>query len=457
MNEVRVVQKENNDTQFKIMTEGSVNRIILSLGIPATISMLVTNLYNIADTYFVSQIGLSASGAVGIVFGFMSVLQAIGFMFGQGAGSNIARSLGEKDEEAAGEYATISFAIAFILSIVIGGICLAFLNPFLRLLGSTETILPYAATYVKFIIAAAPFTVCGFVMNNILRFEGKANFAMIGLVSGALLNMIGDPILIFYFGLGIYGAGLSTAFSQIVSFFILLSFFVRGKTSVKLKLAHIKFDPDKFKEIVTIGFPSMSRQGLQSISTMLLNNYAAVYGDAAVAAMSIVSRIVFLVFAVGLGVGQGYQPVSGFNYGAKKYSRVRKAFRFTWILSEGILGTCAIACFFAAPYAVGIFRKDPEVLDIGILALRLQCVSMLFQPLGVVSNMTFQSTGKAFLAFVSSLFRNGLFFIPTIIIGTHFLGILGIQSAQAISDILTFITTVPLIIHYFKTLPADGK
>ncbi len=450
------MEKEKNNTQFEKMTEASVSRTILSLGIPTTISMLVTNLYNIADTYFVSQIGLSASGAVGIVFGFMSVLQAIGFMFGQGAGSNISRSLGAKDEKSAGEYATISFVLSFVLSIVIGIICLIFLNPFLRLLGSTETILPYAATYVKFIIIASPFTVCGFVMNNILRFEGKANYAMIGLVSGALLNMIGDPILIFGFDMGIYGAGLSTAFSQIVSFFVLLSFFVRGKTLSKLTITNFKPDFKKFKQIVTIGFPSLSRQGLQSISTMLLNNYAAFYGDAAVAAMSIVSRIVFLVFAVGLGVGQGYQPVCGFNYGAKKYSRVKEAFRFTLVLSEGILGFFAVLCFIAAPYAVGMFRKDPEVLDIGILALRLQCVSMFFQPLGVVSNMTFQSTGKALLAVVSSLFRNGLFFIPTIIIGAKCFGILGIQSAQSVSDVLTFATTLPLIIHYFKALPADG-
>ncbi len=449
------MQKEKNDTQFKQMTEVPVSRTILSLGIPTTISMLVTNIYNIADTYFVSQIGLSASGAVGIVFGFMAVLQAIGFMFGQGAGSNISRSLGAKDEKSAGEYATISFVSAFILSIVIGIICMIFLNPFLRLLGSTETILPYAAIYAKFIIIASPFSVCGFVMNNILRFEGKANYAMIGLVSGALLNLIGDPILIFYFDLGIYGAGLSTAFSQIISFFVLLSFFIRGKTSSKLTIANFKLDFNKFKQLITIGFPSMSRQGLQSISTMLLNNYSAVYGDAAVAAMSIVSRIVFLVFAVGLGVGQGYQPVCGFNYGAKKYSRVKEAFRFTLVLSEGILGFFAIICFIAAPYAVAMFRKDPEVLDIGILALRLQCISMFFQPLGVVSNMTFQSTGKALLAIVSSLFRNGLFFIPTIIIGANCFGILGIQSAQTISDILTFITTLPLIIHYFKGLPAD--
>lgn len=213
------MREGNNDTQYIKMTEGLVSRMILSLGIPSTISMLVTNLYNIADTYFVSQIGLSASGAVGIVFGFMSILQAIGFTFGQGAGSNISRSLGKKDIKAAGEYATISFVSAFLLSIVIGVICLLFLNPFLRLLGSTDTILPYASIYVKFIIIASPFTVCSFVMNNILRFEGKANYAMIGLASGALLNMIGDPILIFYFNLGIYGAGLSTAFSQIVSFF----------------------------------------------------------------------------------------------------------------------------------------------------------------------------------------------------------------------------------------------
>ncbi len=442
--------------QYRKMTEEPIGRLIITLGIPTTISMLVTNLYNIADTYFVSQIGISASGAVGVVFGFMSVLQAIGFMFGQGAGSNISRSLGARDEKSAGEYATIAFVSAFAVSIIIGIVCFIFLKPFLRLLGSTETILPYAAVYVGFIILASPFTVCGFVMNNILRFEGKANLAMVGLVSGALLNMIGDPILIFYFDLGIAGAGLSTAFSQIISFFILLSFFVRGKTLSKINIKHFKPDFTRLRQIITIGFPSMSRQGLQSISTMLLNNYAGFYGDAAVAAMSIVSRIIFLIFAVGLGIGQGYQPVCGFNYGAGKYSRVKKAFKFTLGISSVLLGTFAVVCIIAAPYAIGCFRKEPEVLEIGVLALRLQCLGMFFQPLGVMSNMTFQSSGRAVLAIITSVFRSGLFFIPTIIIGARYFGLLGIQSAQLVSDILTFTVTLPMIIHFFKTLPKDA-
>ncbi|MCD7778727.1 MAG: MATE family efflux transporter, partial [Clostridiales bacterium] len=336
------MERREGSAQFERMTKEPVGRLVFTLGIPTTISMLVTNIYNIADTYFVSRIGISASGAVGIVFSFMSVLQAIGFMFGQGAGSNISRHLGAKDEKSAGEYSTIAFVSAFVVSVVIGILCLIFFKPFLRLLGSTETILPYAATYVSYIIIASPFTVCGFVMNNILRFEGKANFAMIGLVSGALLNIIGDPILIFYFDLGIAGAGISTAVSQIISFLILISFFLRGKTSSKLKIANFRLDFSKLKDIITIGFPSMARQGLQSISTMLLNNYAAFYGDSAVAAMNIVSRVTFLIFAVGLGIGQGYQPVCGFNYGAGKYSRVKKAFKFTLCLGETLLVAFAL-------------------------------------------------------------------------------------------------------------------
>ncbi|MCD7905196.1 MAG: MATE family efflux transporter [Clostridiales bacterium] len=448
---------KSNSAQLEKMTTTPVGRLVVTLGIPTTISMLVTNIYNIADTYFVSRIGISASGAVGIVFGFMSVLQAIGFMFGQGAGSNISRHLGAGDEKSASQYATLSFVSAFVLSVVIGIICLIFLKPFLRLLGSTETILPYAATYVTFIIIASPFTVCGFVMNNILRFEGKANLAMIGLVFGALLNIIGDPILIFGFGLGIAGAGISTAVSQIISFFILLSFFVRGKTSSKLKISHFKPDFSKLRDIITIGFPSMARQGLQSISTMFLNNYAALYGDAAVAAMSIVSRITFLIFAVGLGIGQGYQPVCGFNYGAGKYSRVKEAFRFTLILSQILLGALAVICIFIAPYAVGWFRKDPEVLEIGVLALRLQCAGLFFQPLGVMANMTFQGSGKALAAVFSSMLRSGLFFIPTIVIGAGLFGILGVQSAQPVSDILTFVTMLPMTVYYMKKLPEDKE
>ncbi|MCC8014204.1 MAG: MATE family efflux transporter [Eubacterium sp.] len=450
-------ENANANAHYKRMTEAPIPGLIISLGIPTTISMLVTNIYNLADTYFVSQIGLSASGAVGIVFGFMAVLQAIGFLFGQGAGSNIAGCLGAKDHKSASIYATTSFVLAFVLSVIIGIFCYIFIEPFLRLLGSTETILPYAKTYVIYIIISGPFTVCGFVMNNILRFEGRANMAMAGLVSGALLNIIGDPILIFKFNLGIAGAGLSTCLSQIISFFLLLYFFVSGKTMCKLSPKNFKPKFNTVWRILTIGFPSLARQGLQSVSTMLLNNCAAFYGDASVAAMSIVSRLTFFVFAVGLGIGQGFQPVCGFNYGAKIYSRVKEAFKFTLFLGEAFLGAVAVVGFIIAPYAIGWFRKDPEVLEIGVLAFRLQCIGLFFQPLAVMCNMTFQSCQKPVLATVSSLMKSGLFFIPVLLIGTKLFGITGIQASQPIADLLTFIAVLPMIIHFFATMPKDSK
>lgn len=450
------MKKDPKSEQYVKMTQAPIWSLVVSLGIPTTISMLVTNIYNLADTYFVSRIGLSASGAVGVVFGFMAVLQAIGFLFGQGAGSNIARSLGARDHKSAGEYATVSFVLAFVLSVIIGVLCFVCIEPFLRLLGSTETILPYAKTYVTFILLAAPFTVCEFVMNNILRFEGKANLAMVGLVSGAVLNMVGDPILIFVFDMGIAGAGLSTCISQIISFFILLSFFLTGKTESKLSVRHLKFRFKKVCDILTIGFPSLARQGLQSVSTMLLNNCAAVYGDAAVAAMSIVTRLSFFVFAVGLGIGQGFQPVCGYNFGAKIYSRVKKAFKFTLCLSEALLGAFAVVGIVIAPYAIGWFRKDPEVMEIGVLAFRLQCIGLFFQPLGVMCNMTFQSCGRPISATFSSLMKSGLFFIPVLLIGAHFFGIRGLQAAQPVADVMTFLAVLPIIIHFFATLPKDS-
>ena len=446
-----------NDAKFKTMTESPIPGLVIKLGIPTTISMLVTNIYNLADTYFVSQLGTSASGAVGIVFGYMIVLQAIGFLFGSGAGSLISRCLGNRDEESASKYATMALALTIGVSAIVGAFSSFFLDPFIMFLGSTPTILPYARIYILCIIFSSPFMVSTFVLNNILRYEGRANLAMIGLVSGALLNMIGDPILIFYFKMGVLGAGISTALSQVVSFGILISFFIFRKTQSRISIKNLSFEPQRAFDIVAIGFPALARQGLQSISTMLLNNCAAVYGDAAVAGMSIVSRVSFMVFAVGLGIGQGYQPICGFNYGARLYSRVKQALRFTLGLGEILLGVFAVIIFMIAPQLIVLFRDDPAVIAVGVTALRLQCVGLLFQPLGVMANMTFQSAGRAVAATVSSIFKSGVFFIPILIAGAKLFGLIGIQAAQPISDMITFFATLPMLIYFLRRLPADGE
>ena len=449
-------EKVKYTTQYDKMTKQPVGSLVITLGIPTTISMLVTNIYNMVDTMFVGKLGTSASGAVGIVFGFMSILQAFGFLFGQGAGSIISRRLGNKDEDSASVVASTAFFSSMFMGLLIGILGTVFNTKMVYLLGSTDTILPYAKTYSLFIMAAAPFMTSTFTMNNILRFEGKASLSMVGLMTGAILNMVGDPILMFGLDMGIAGAGLSTAISQFVSFCVLLSMFLSGKTQSKLSVRKITREFNVLFDIVATGFPSLVRQGLQAVSTMILNQQARIYGDAAVAAMSIVSRISFFIFAVGLGIGQGFQPVCGFNYGARKFSRVKEAFSFTLVAGEVLLGMFAVAGLLFSNQAIAVFRDDAEVIAFGTPALRYQCMALFLNPLIVLSNMTLQSTGQRAWATFLSMMRSGLYLIPMIYILTYTMGARGIQLAQPLSDVLSFATALPVIVNFIRKLPEDG-
>lgn len=444
--------QERQNAQYRKMTETPIPKLIIMLSIPTTISMLVTNIYNMADTYFVGKLGTSASGAVGIVFGLMAIIQAFGFMFGHGAGSIISRRLGAKDVESASRFASTSFLCALVSG---GGITMLgflFLGPLVRLLGSTDTILPYAKTYAGFILAAAPFMASSCVLNNILRYEGKAALAMIGLTTGSILNIFGDWLLMERVGLGVEGAGISTAVSQTISFFILLFMFLSGKTQSRLSVKWITKDFSDVTLICKTGLPSMMRQGLSSISTMVLNGQAGIYGDAAVAAMSIVNRICFFVFSVGLGIGQGFQPVAAFNYGAKKYGRVRKGFYFTWGAGEALLGGIAVVGMFFTAELVAFFRDDPEVIAIGSVALTAQLISLFFQPLSVSSNMMFQSVGENRTATFLSMLRSGVCFIPVILVLSRTLGLFGIEISQTVADVLAFFISVPFAARFLKQL-----
>lgn len=450
------MNKHNNEQseQYKKMTETPIPKLILTLGLPTTISMLVTNIYNMADTYFVSQLGTSASGAVGIVFGLMAIIQAFGFMLGQGAGSILSRSLGAQDEEKASRTASKAFFASISIGVIIGILGLIFLDPLMRLLGSTDTILPYARTYAMYILLATPFMTASFTMNNIIRYEGHASYAMVGLMIGGILNIFGDWFLMEICNLGIMGAGISTAVSQFISFCILLYMFLSGKTQCRISLRMCRECMDK-KELMTItktGFPSLVRQGLSSISTMLLNGQAAVYGDAAVAAMSIVSRICFFVFAIGLGIGQGFQPVSAYNYGAKKYDRVKKGFYFTVGVGEVLLGILIIPSIIFSGHLIGLFRNDPEVIEIGTFALRAQLITLLFHPLSTCANMLFQSIGRNKEATLLSSLKNGVAFIPALLILSGLFGLIGVQISQAVADTITCVVSIPFVVRFIKEL-----
>ena len=438
--------------QFRKMTETPIPKLILSLAAPTILSMLITSIYNLADTFFVGQISTSASGAVGVVSSLMAIIQALGFMLGHGAGSIISRSLGSQNTKAATRFASTSFFTALTFGLILAAVGLTTLPHFMMLLGSTETILPHACAYARPILIAAPLMMSSLVMNNILRYEGKASSAMIGLVTGGVLNMVLDPVFIFGFGLGTAGAGIATALSQSISFCILLSMFLRGKTVSQFQLSAVTRSPAEFGTILMTGLPSFGRQGLNSIGGMLLNIAARSYGDAAVAGMSIVSRIFMFIISVAIGTGQGFQPVAGFNYGARKYRRVEKACVFTMCASFCFLSVIIAACWFNAEALIKLFRDDPEVTAIALPTFRYQCFACFLQPVIVAGNMLFQSIGKSGRATFLACCRQGVFFIPLILTLPRMFGLLGIEICQPIADVLTFVVTVPFLFPFLHQL-----
>lgn len=444
--------------QYEKMTQTPIGKLIATLSVPTIISMLVTSVYNMADTFFVSKLGTSASGAVGIVFSVMAIIQAVGFTFGMGSGSWISRLLGAKEEEKATEVAATGFYSAIFLGILMSILGEWKIDELMRILGASETILPFARDYARYILLAAPIMASSFVLNNILRSEGHAKFAMIGITTGGILNIVLDPIFIFTFQMGIRGAALATALSQLISFLILLSYFVMHKTTTKLGMHRLSKNAGTYFHVVKNGMPSFSRQGLASIASILLNKQAAIYGDAAVAAMAIVSKIFMMIFSVMIGFGQGYQPVVGFNYGAGIIERVKKAIKFTLKVGVIGMGTAAVGLFVLAPNLMGLFiSDDPAVLEIGTMALRAQAVSMPLIPIGTVANMTFQSVGKSWRATIMSAMRQGIFFIPLIFVLPGVFQLWGVVTTQAVSDVLTAFACTPFLISFYKNLGNEIK
>ena len=438
--------------QFRRMTETPIPQLILSLAAPTILSMLITSIYNLADTFFVGQISTSASGAVGVVSSLMAIIQALGFMLGHGAGTIISRSLGSRDTTAATRFASTSFFTALVFGVVLAVAGLGTLPHFMMLLGSTETILPHACAYARPILIAAPLMISSLVMNNILRYEGKASFAMIGLVTGGVLNIALDPLFMFVFGLGTAGAGIATALSQSISFCILLSMFLRGKTVSQFRLSAVTREARDFGRILLGGAPSFGRQGLNSIGGMLLNLAARSYGDAAVAGMSIVSRIFMFIISVAIGVGQGLQPVASFNYGARRYRRVRQAAIFTIEAAFCMLVVLVGLCWVNGDVLIRLFRDDPAVTAVALPAFHYQCLAMLLHPIIVVANMTFQSVGASGRATFLACCRQGVFFIPLILILPRTHGLFGVEICQPIADVLTFLVSLPFLIAFLQQL-----
>ncbi|MBR1576579.1 MAG: MATE family efflux transporter [Bacteroidales bacterium] len=439
------------------MTTAPVGLLVTSLAVPSMISMLVSGIYNLADTFFIGRINTQSVAALGIVFSYMALIQAIAFFFGQGSGNFISRALGSRHTEMAERMAAVGFFSSFLTGTLtaLAGFCL--MEPLLRFFGSTGTILPYAKDYFRFILLGTPFIMCCFTMNNQMRQQGNALLSMIGIASGAVLNVALDPLLIFGFGLGIRGAGLATALSQAVSFTIMLALCGK-KGGIKIRFRNFRPSWETYREINAGGLPSLARQGLMSVAAICLNQVAASYGDESVAAFSVVSRIAMLAGAAMIGYGQGFQPVCGFNYGAGRYDRVRAAFRHSLTVSTLYCLLLAVLGFIFAPGIVRVFRSDDaEVVRIGTEILRYQCLSFPLTAMVVMSNMYLQNIRRTVPAVLMATARQGLFFIPALFLGRALWGFFGIEIAQTVSDACAFLLSLPLTIPALHRMGGQGR
>ncbi len=436
------------------MTETPVAKLIIRMGIPTTISMLITNIYNMADTYFVGNVGESAQAATGVIFTLQAIIQGIGFLLGHGSGSFLSKSLADKDVHQASTYVSTAFYTAAAVGITVMAVGLALLKPMVMFLGSTPTIAPHAMDYGMWILIACPFILCSLILNIGLRYEGQAFYSMFGLTAGGILNIFGDYILVGKLNMGVYGAGLATAVSQMVSFGILLFMFLRTAQS-SLKPKFVSRNPRIYLNIFRVGLPSLIRQGMNAVTSGILNNLTKAFGDAAIAAMSVVSKYAQFLMCVGLGMGQGYQPFAAFNYQARKYDRVKKGLIFLICFALVFIGgICTVSMIFAEPIMM-IFQKNPDVVEVGIVALRAYAFGMIFMSFSVPVNMLYQSIQKPTISSLLSLMRAGAITIPMLLILVPIIGITGVQIAQPTADVISGLVSIPFIIHFLRKNPEE--
>lgn len=445
--------KTQHRDNYEFLTQAPVSRVILTMAVPTIVSMLVTCLYTIVDTYFVGQLNTQSTAAVGIVFSLMCLIQAIGSFFGHGSGSYMSRELGARRTDNAASMAATGFVYAIITGVAIAAVGLISLQTLSLWLGSTATVLPYTEQYMAIILIGTPFQIASFTLNSQLRMQGNTRHAMWGIVSGAVLNVLLDPLLIFGCSLGLRGAALATVIGQGVSFLILyIMCNRRGATCVGIHLTKFSLRWHYVREIIYGGSPSLSRQGLASISVVLLNLAAASYGDAAVAAMSIVSRVTMFVMSVIVGFGQGFQPFCGYCYGAGLYARLRQGYWFTVKTGFVFLAIFAAVVYCFAEQTVALFRDDAIVIAVGSTALRWHLVAYPLNAYIMTSNMMLQTTRRPLRANLLASARRGLVFIPFILLLPHLFGLMGVAMCQAVCDVVTFLLAIPIMRLTFKEL-----
>lgn len=441
-----------NGDRYTYMTQTPVKELIRKLAVPTIISMLVTGIYNTADTFFVGRISTQATAAVGLVFSVMAIIQALGFFCGHGSGNYLARMLGAEKKDEANEMAATGFALSLLLGVTVAVLGIVLQDRIAGAIGATASTMEDTKSYMRIILIGAPFMMGQFVINNQLRFQGSAVFAMIGLMCGAVMNLVLDPLLILGLHMGVRGAAIATVCGQVTSFIVLCIGSRRGE-NIRLHIRNVHINLHYIKEIINGGIPSLFRQGLAAVATLLLNKAAGqMGGDAAIAGMSVVTRILMLVVCGVIGFGQGYQPVCSFNYGAGLKDRVKEGYYFCVRCETVFLLAAGALCFAFAPHLVGVFRDDPEVIAVGTSALRYQVAVIPLMGVITTTNMMLQSIGKGVKASITASARNGIFFIPLILILPNVLGLTGVEITQTCADVLTLFLTVPLAYSELRSM-----
>lgn len=436
--------------RYKKMMETPIPKLVASMALPTTVSTMISVIYNTADTYFVSKINPSASAAVGVVYSIMAILQAVGFGMGMGCGSLISRHLGKKMDKEASVFASSGLAVAMLAGLLVGVAGLSVLRPLLRLIGASETMMPYAEPYARVILMAAPISCSGFVLTNVTRAEGNTKLSMWASMLGGLLNMALDPLLIFGLDLGAGGAAIATAMSQCFSWIILFWNFGTGRTILKLRVSNVSRQWSVYKQIVFTGSPTVFRQGLGSLSATALNVSAVAYGDATVAAITIANKVYTLVRQMTLGIGQGFQPVAGYNFGAGHRKRAFAAFKFATLLGTVICSVAAVFTFAFAKEIMWWFSDSPEVARIGIQTLRIASVAMPLLGFSTFINQLYQCLGFSRIASLLASCRQGIFFMPIILVLPRFIDALGVQATQPLADLMTFLISIPFAVRFYR-------
>lgn len=443
----------NKIEKTKMMGEGEISKVLTKMSVPGIIAMLINAIYNIVDSMFIGMLGnTEAMGATSVIFPLFMLIAALGQMFGVGAGSYIARLLGAGNKNQAEKVVSTTFYTAIIMSILFTVSVLTLINPTLRILGATDTIMPYALTYGKILVTGAIFTIINMTLNNTIRAEGNAKYSMIAISLGAILNVILDPLFMFGFNMGIKGAAIATVISTSISSIYLLRYYFSGKSFIKI--TREKFTPkiSLYSEIMKVGGATFARQALASLSLGILNSKAAFYGDSTVAAMGISTRVTSAVLYIVIGYNQGFMPIAAYNYGAEKYDRLKSAIRISLIRLTVFCTFATFIFMFFTEDILRLFSSDPEVIERGKAILR--AMSILIPTLGFqqIYAVLYQALGKSVGALVLSSARQGTFLILALMILPSLLNFRGLIYSQASADIFTVITTLIFAIKISKEI-----